>query len=161
MKPLLEDCPGRPRPQRTCAATRLPPHMVIDIQVTSLLINDDRRSRVAACQGNVSLQDPYLWRINLSQFRDHSIADLLRLVMMAEYEMKIGELVRPTRLERLRSSRPRQRIEGAFPVASFDGCLGTLGITAGLFGASRSAVFHPSKSRSFWSKYRQEMPSIR
>src|SRR5438552_15970667 len=77
---------------------------MVNIGITSsdhvtLLIRQSRRGGIASGQRDVSFQRPELRRIGLTQFRNHPIGNLLRLIVVAECEMKIGELLRPHRLE--------------------------------------------------------------
>src|SRR5206468_11874756 len=73
--------------------------VMVDIGITSpdhvtLLIRQSRRGGIASGQRDVSFQNPELRRIGLTQFRNHLIGNLLRLIVVAECEMKIGELLR-------------------------------------------------------------------
>ena len=92
----------------------------------TLLIRQSRRGGIASGQRDVSFQSPELRRIGLTQFRNHPIGNLLRLIVVAECEMKIGELLRPHRLEWLYLPCPLQFLESPFPITAIDCSLSEL-----------------------------------
>src|SRR5437762_14327111 len=101
---------------------------MVNIGITSsdhvtLLIRQSRRGGIAPGQRDDSFQSPELRRIGLTQFRRHLIGNLLRLIVVAECEMKIGELLRPHRVEWLYLPCLMQFLESTFRITAIHSTL--------------------------------------